>query len=1267
MTTVWKSLVWGTALLGLVMIGGLAFLQTEQFRSLARKQLITALNQHLKGHISLERIEGTLWGSLILHQVRLEYQGQTLVHIPRLVARYRLPALLKGRVSHLTLIQPVVQIAQDDQGRLNLLEAVSGTAAESQPGQSSLSIGLENLTVQGGHLSFDLSGRAYQLNNISLDADLASVPTGFEARVRRLTLQTAVQGFPRLSVDAVVAYQNTLSQAIVQLQQLRLTTDHSRVQLSGQLSGPSIPGTSFGLDIKLLLEKIGATDMLWLAPGLPLKHEITGRARFTGRPDDLHASLQLKTAEATVDVQARTDLSRRQPSYQGTVTLAHLDLAQVFDDERVSRVRARIHGTLRGRGVGASVSALETQADLRLERLRLADVELGAVSVQARLADQTVIVNGDLAGAAGQVSWQGSVALTNPPKYALTFTAKPLTLAVVGQDTLNLSGTVHGTGLRLSDMDTRADITLQPSRLGRLSLTRGRLLARISRGRIRVSEATLATPDAQLHLEGELGSALDHNGQLSYSLRVDRLSPWLARVGQEGAGRLTLEGAVTGSLASMRTQGTLRAEAIRLSQLSLATATIDFAADRLGQDQPRASLTVGLRGLHVGLDVQTLSAAVQLSSSNSDRRAHQLQLDLTATQTPEHQHHLRAHFLVQPEQIVAQLQNLSLALPLGTWHLAQPARLRHHAAGITFDRFVLAKHDEPAQQFVLQGRLATTGPQKMRFQLRDVSLEELVDLLPSQPPIRGTVSADIQIAGTAEVPVVAGSVSVNDLHLAGQTHAGLSATVRYQDQKTALGVIFRQDEHHTLHANASLPVSLSWAGGFQIGVLGDLNCSIRSDGLSLVFLNAFSGKALDDIAGTLQLDLQAGGPPTKPLLNGTFTLQDGQVRVKPLGLALRPISLTGSLTPHHIKIDRLRAAAGNGSLRGVGLVELLDYRPLALDLTVEATDWPTIWTHQYRLEIDADLHARGPLGAPQVNGQIEVQRATLRPDLSFLSVQSLERDETIVVQPSLAVPPPSDLPAAQQLDQAEVGREHDLFTSLILQLVVNLGDNTRVKHPNAQIALTGDVALSKKHDEALHIVGPVRIARGWAGFQGRRFILKRGNITFTEAAHMDPELDILGHYTQDDYAIDAVVGGTVNRPTLVLRSDPPLEQADILSVLLFGKPARALGRSEQIDLRQQAVALTSGYAAARIGQSVSEALGLEELGIDLSGLNFSGAHISFEGRLNRKTRISATQNIGTGHGQAVAVDYELSPNIDMRTTASSQGASSADIIWRKRY
>ena len=1293
MKTVWKIVRWSALLfvVGLVLLvgGGLLFLQTQQFRALARDQVVGTLNETLTGTISLERIEGTLWGSLILDNVGLEYDGETLVHIPQVIARYNLRPLLDGRVevSQITLLKPVIHLEQDAQGNLNILEAVSPrtheetgeteeTPEEEETSQSSLVIALESVEIQAGAMSFRLPDQAYQLEDIDLDAQLDIVPAGLKATVRNFSLRALAQGLPPVSLAVAASYQNTATPPSAQIEHLRLETDASQLQLTGSVNNLDMPQTKLDTHLELTLEKLALVDILQLAPDVPLKHDIAGHIRVTGSLGDLHTTALIKTADATIQVKAQANLNQdaqAYQTYQATVSLTQLDIPQLIRD--VGDVRAVVDGTLQARGVGASFPSLEATTDLAISGLQVADMQLGTVSVQGSIAHEMATLSGELTGSVGHATWQATLALPEPPRYDLSFAADHLSLQKVaaGQESLggelNVSGTVQGTGFDLPSMHTQADLTIQPSTVGPVQVTHGRFIAQITNGRIHLSEGTLITPDASVSIEGELGTALEEIGQLSYSLQVDQLTPWLALAGQDGSGQIALKGAATGSLANLQTEGTLRAKALTLPGFTLANAAMQFQAAELGQAHPQATVSVRLTDLDAGLALQSVDADIQLLPvQTADTQRVHISLKAQEKEAPQRRHRLQAEVLAQADQIHAQLQELSLALPIGTWQLARPVTIQHQPSGLSIDRFVLTNQAQQNQQILLNGSVSTTGPQDLQLQITDFFLDNLKDFLPPGLEVSGIFSADIQLAGTAAVPTISGQAGLDALKIASQAYEGLKTRIDYQQKKVCLDLTFQQDTDHTLQAKGCLPISLSWANGFQSALVGEPSFHVHSEGLSLAFLNGLSGKSVHDIGGEIHLDIKADGPVEKPRVNGTFGLKGGQATVKPLGLTVAPITLTGTVSPEQIQITQLSAKAREGTFETQATFALKDDQPEILDLSMTADHWPVIWTRQYQVEIDSQIKAEGPLKAPTVTGQVDVWQATLQPTLSFLSAHPLSRDETIIVRSSAEAPPMTE--ATPETTSAATPPEGDPFLNLAMQLAIHLHQNTRILHQNANITLTGDLDVSKKRGEDPRVAGAIALPRGWVGFQGHRFELDQGKITFTGETKINPRLDIVAQYEHEDYRIDAVVSGTREEPSLDLRSNPALEQADILSVLLFGKPASALGKGEQANLQQQAVSLT-GYAASAIGRSVADALGLSELGLglglNLSDVGFSGEQVRFGRNLNRKTRISASHSMGGKAGQEVAIDYEISPNIDLRTTTSSKGSSGADIIWRQRY
>ena len=143
--------------------------------------------------------------------------------------------------------------------------------------------------------------------------------------------------------------------------------------------------------------------------------------------------------------------------------------------------------------------------------------------------------------------------------------------------------------------------------------------------------------------------------------------------------------------------------------------------------------------------------------------------------------------------------------------------------------------------------------------------------------------------------------------------------------------------------------------------------------------------------------------------------------------------------------------------------------------------------------------------------------------------------------------------------------------------------------------------------------------------------------------------------------------GTAEKPSLVLRSDPALDQSDILALLVFGKPTKDLNRGEQNSLAQSALDVTGGFAAAQIGAAVARSLGLESLGIDPGDLDFSGGRIGYGRYLGERTYVTLSQELAGERGQKATLEYQIFNDWKIESSTTSKGASEIGIIWQKRY
>jgi len=222
-----------------------------------------------------------------------------------------------------------------------------------------------------------------------------------------------------------------------------------------------------------------------------------------------------------------------------------------------------------------------------------------------------------------------------------------------------------------------------------------------------------------------------------------------------------------------------------------------------------------------------------------------------------------------------------------------------------------------------------------------------------------------------------------------------------------------------------------------------------------------------------------------------------------------------------------------------------------------------------------------------------------------------------------------------------------------------------VRHEDAAVELEGEVHATKRPGEDPVLVGEIHTVRGWATLQGRRFAISRGRVEFTGGHPIDPTLDVVADYKRGEYLVHAIVSGTASAPALTLESEPSLSQADILSVLVFGKPAKDLSEGEKTDLQRQAAQMAGGFAFAAVGQSVANALGLEEHGILVEEM--STERVALGSYLTEKTYVTIGQDIGQRQGQELSVQYQLLPRLSVETTSSTIGGSGLNLIWHRRY
>src|SRR6185312_491426 len=107
---------------------------------------------------------------------------------------------------------------------------------------------------------------------------------------------------------------------------------------------------------------------------------------------------------------------------------------------------------------------------------------------------------------------------------------------------------------------------------------------------------------------------------------------------------------------------------------------------------------------------------------------------------------------------------------------------------------------------------------------------------------------------------------------------------------------------------------------------------------------------------------------------------------------------------------------------------------------------------------------------------------------------------------------------------------------------------------NSYAKLAGDIDLRVRGTIAQPtVLGHISISEGSATFAGTKYELQHGDIYFSNPVRINPTLDLSATARVQDYDINIGLTGTASKPVPTFRSEPPLSQQDIFSLLALGR------------------------------------------------------------------------------------------------------------------
>ena len=433
-------------------------------------------------------------------------------------------------------------------------------------------------------------------------------------------------------------------------------------------------------------------------------------------------------------------------------------------------------------------------------------------------------------------------------------------------------------------------------------------------------------------------------------------------------------------------------------------------------------------------------------------------------------------------------------------------------------------------------------------------------------------------------------------------------------------------------------------------LFGDANpnggaLNINSNGsVSIAIAHTFDPDIIS--SGKVDFKIAAGGRVKDPVITGDVNFVHVNLAVDgiPNGLT----DLNGSLVFNQNRLDvkDLVGTTGGGKLKIGGS---LSYQQKGIFADLTATgDNVRVRLYGLSATANAQFRLQGTSQSALFSGNVLLTRFGVGADVDFAAFAG---------SGGVTAPPDPNAAASK------------------IRMDVHVTSSPQLDFQNAYAKLAGTVDLTVRGTVATPtVLGTIRITDGSATFAGTTYQLQRGTVYFSNPVRIDPVVDLDATARVNNYDITIGLHGTSTSLKPTYRSEPPLTEADIFSLLALGRTQE----QSQIAQEQQVQAGTDpttssvlgGALNATVSSRVGKLFGAGSVKIDPSfvgTLGNSTARITVSEPLTRQLTLVFATNINQSAQQLIQVNYQISDTQSLVATRDETGVFSIVFKIHKRY
>jgi translocation and assembly module TamB len=224
----------------------------------------------------------------------------------------------------------------------------------------------------------------------------------------------------------------------------------------------------------------------------------------------------------------------------------------------------------------------------------------------------------------------------------------------------------------------------------------------------------------------------------------------------------------------------------------------------------------------------------------------------------------------------------------------------------------------------------------------------------------------------------------------------------------------------------------------------------------------------------------------------------------------------------------------------------------------------------------------------------------------------------------------------------------------------------------------GEFDIVKSPKARLEVTGTADVVRGTYTFQGRRFDVVPGSeVRFPGGPPSNPMINVTATREVSGITAQVRLQGPARSPQVTLSSQPPLDEGDVLSLIVFNQPMNSLSASEQVNLGERAASIAAGAITTPLADSIARALNLDLFEIQVPTSEDGIGALAFGTRFGSRVFLGVKRQFGREEASVVSLEYRVTEFLRV-VSSVAQGAlqahatrrmdqSGVDLIFVFRY